>query len=294
MHINKRIKINELKRLVPSSYKELDELALIALLVIILPLIIWLSPSGVARIILGLPLVLFLPGYTLLAALYVKKDQLKGINRLALSCGLSIAIVPIIGLILNYIPWGIRLVPFYAGLGFFILIMVIIAGIRRGRLPKAKRFAVNIFRETPAWRGKIVQKSLQVLFVPAALAVVGSLIFIVIVPKSQENFTEFYITGIDSSSAYPAVLTAGIEQNVLVDVINREKRTLEYRIEIITDQQKQSEVGPITLADGQKYESQIGFTLAERGKNQLVEFVLYTDNQSEPYLEPLRLWVNVR
>jgi hypothetical protein len=26
----------------------------------------------------------------------------------------------------------------------------------------------------------------------------------------------------------------------------------------------------------------------------LVEFVLYTDNQSEPYLEPLRLWVNVR
>ena len=41
------------------------------------------------RIILGLPLVLFLPCYSLIAALFPRKDDLDGIERIALSFGLS-------------------------------------------------------------------------------------------------------------------------------------------------------------------------------------------------------------
>jgi len=41
------------------------------------------------RIILGLPLVLFLPGYSLIATLFSRKDDLDGIERIALSFGLS-------------------------------------------------------------------------------------------------------------------------------------------------------------------------------------------------------------
>ena len=33
------------------------------------------------------------------------------IERAALSFGMSLALVPIVGLILNYTPWGIRLTP---------------------------------------------------------------------------------------------------------------------------------------------------------------------------------------
>ncbi len=33
------------------------------------------------------------------------------IERIALSFGMSLALVPIVGLILNYTPWGIRLTP---------------------------------------------------------------------------------------------------------------------------------------------------------------------------------------
>ena len=47
------------------------------------------------RIILGLPLVLFLPGYALIATLFPRKDDFDGIERIALSFGLSIAISPI-------------------------------------------------------------------------------------------------------------------------------------------------------------------------------------------------------
>ena len=33
------------------------------------------------------------------------------IERVALGFGMSLALVPIVGLILNYTPWGIRLTP---------------------------------------------------------------------------------------------------------------------------------------------------------------------------------------
>ena len=54
------------------------------------------------RIILVLLLVLFLPGYSLIAALFPRKNDLDGIERIALSFGLSIAVVPLLGLALNY------------------------------------------------------------------------------------------------------------------------------------------------------------------------------------------------
>ncbi len=58
------------------------------------------------RTVLGLPLVLFLPGYALLAMLFPTKTGLEGIERAALSIGMSVAIVPLIGLVLNNTSFG--------------------------------------------------------------------------------------------------------------------------------------------------------------------------------------------
>jgi len=79
------------------------------LLVLGLVVAILFFPSNVLRIVLGLPFVLFFPGYTLMSALFPKREGMSGIERVALSLGVSIAIVPIIGLILNYTIWGIGL-----------------------------------------------------------------------------------------------------------------------------------------------------------------------------------------
>ena len=98
--------------------------------------------SGGLRIALGLLFVLFFPGYTLLSALFPKRDDLDGIERIALSFGLSIAIVPLIGLILNYTPWGIRLYPILISITLFILIASGIAWYRQRRLAPAQRFGV--------------------------------------------------------------------------------------------------------------------------------------------------------
>jgi hypothetical protein len=78
------------------------------------------------RYVLGSVFVLWLPGYTFIKALFPQnlpfakaiarsletpEKNLDIIERIALSIGMSLALVPIVGLLLNYTPWGIRLTP---------------------------------------------------------------------------------------------------------------------------------------------------------------------------------------
>jgi hypothetical protein len=83
-----------------------------------------LQPYIVIRYVLGTIFILWLPGYTLIKALFPRTppakpatsltrtvQNLDTIGRIALSIGLSLALVPITGLLLNYTPWGIRLAP---------------------------------------------------------------------------------------------------------------------------------------------------------------------------------------
>ena len=60
------------------------------------------------RTYLGILMVLFLPGYASTGAIFPAKNDLEGIERAVVSFGLSIAIVPTMGLALNYTVWGIR------------------------------------------------------------------------------------------------------------------------------------------------------------------------------------------
>lgn len=70
------------------------------------------------RYVFGAILVLWLPGYVLVKALFPKERvelkttaNLNIVERVALSIGLSLALVPLVGLLLNYTPWGVRLIP---------------------------------------------------------------------------------------------------------------------------------------------------------------------------------------
>lgn len=113
---------------------------LLNLLTVALIVAIFLITSNAARIVLGLPFVLFFPGYVLILALFPRKDGMGGIERAALSFGLSIAVVPLIGLILNYTPWGIRLEPVLYSLASFIFVMSLIAWLRMRWLLEEERF----------------------------------------------------------------------------------------------------------------------------------------------------------
>jgi hypothetical protein len=75
-------------------------------------------PLVYLRSTLGTIFVLFLPGYSFIKMLFPSKlpfqtssENMDNIERIAMSIGMSIALTPIVGLILNYTPWGIRLTP---------------------------------------------------------------------------------------------------------------------------------------------------------------------------------------
>ncbi len=91
-------------------------------------------PWIVIRWILGSIFVLYLPGYVVVEALFPEKKELSGIERLALSLGLSLAIVPLLGLVLNYTPWGIRLNPITITLSLAILALGLLATYRKYKL----------------------------------------------------------------------------------------------------------------------------------------------------------------
>jgi hypothetical protein len=96
---------------------------------------------AIQRIILGLPFILFFPGYVLICALFPRKEDLGIIERLALSMGLSIAVTSLIGIALNYTSFGIRLYPVMLSLFLFMLLMSAVAIYRRRTFTKKEVFA---------------------------------------------------------------------------------------------------------------------------------------------------------
>ena len=93
------------------NWKDGWDLITIAILSFLLIFIIYLSLENILRKVIGLPFILFFPGYSFISFLFPERRELDTIERVALSFGLSIAITPLIGLALNYTPFGIRLTP---------------------------------------------------------------------------------------------------------------------------------------------------------------------------------------
>ena len=272
-----------------------NDLLCIIILTILLALVILLLPDSALRVILGLPFLLFFPGYTLIAALFPKKSDLDGIERVALSFGLSIAVVPLLGLGLNYTPWGIRLYPVLITVIAFIVAMCIVTWLRRRRLAPDERFAVTLNINTTGWRGSCrMDKALTVILALAILAAVGTLIYTVSTPKVGEKFTEFYILGLGGKAAdYPRELTAGQQASVIVALVNHESGEMSYRVEVVVGGVKDKEITPIALADNQTWEQKVSFSPSVTGDNQKVEFLLYKGPEVTPSQE-LHLWIDVK
>ena len=98
-------------------------------------LIIYVVPSEfpfvTLRWVFGSLFVLFIPGYVTVEALFTEERQLDSIERFALSVGLSLALVPLVGFLLNYTPWGIRLNPIVISLTVLTVGLAMIAVTRR-------------------------------------------------------------------------------------------------------------------------------------------------------------------
>lgn len=253
------------------------------------------APLPMLRLLLGLAFVLFVPGYTLQAALFPRADELDGPERLALSFGLSIAVVPPIALILDKLPWGIRLWPVVVSEGLFITICSVVAWLRRRRLPEGERLVLSVEIDLKGWwaaqdrTNRILYGILAGAFLTAAVSAIA----IIVLPKPGDRFTEFYILGPEGlAENYPREAAVGQPVTVTVGITNREGVPAVYRVEVWDGTHLIGQAGPVSLKPGETDEKPVTFIPAEAGDDVKVIFLLYRDGGGEPY-RSLWLWLKV-
>lgn len=262
------------------------------LTLLLIPIIVFV-PNNILRVILGLPVVLFFPGYTLLAALFPRKSSLENIQRLALSLGLSIAVVPLIGLILNYTSWGITLNSILYSLSAFVAVTSVIAWFKLRRLPDGEQVVITIPKFS--WKARSqLEKILSLILVFVILGTIGVLVYTIAVPKTGERFTEFYV--LDSKGEVddsPLEINLGDTVAVTLGIVNHEQRDTIYNIEIRIDGITAMTIKSPLLSNDEKYETIATFEPQKVGDNQKVEFLLFKNEETEPYTQ-LHIWVDVK
>jgi uncharacterized membrane protein len=278
----------------PLNIRLRDELLVINILTIVLILITVFLPLEILRIIFGLPVALFFPGYTLIAVLFPHKDDLNTLERVALSFGLSIALVALIGLILSYTPWGIQLYSVLFAVTLFIVATSVVASLRRRQLSPEERFSVSFGLDLSGWvvSGRMY-RGLSIILILAILGSLGMLVYAIGTREVGEKYTQFYVLGMNGKpEGYPVNLEVGEKVEVILGIVNQEGEDMSYRVRVAGDGISGDKIESLFLADQEKWEHEISFIPTRVGENQKVEFLLYKQAETSPYRE-LHLWIDV-
>jgi uncharacterized membrane protein len=289
-----------------------NELLVIVILTLALFVVIQFAPDIVAmRIVLGLPFILFFPGYTLMAAFFPKKSDLAIIDRLFSSLGLSIAVVITVGLVLNYI-WNIQLNSLLLSLTSFIVVMSAIAWHRRRGITAKERSSLSInLSMNKQWNFSKPDRILSIILVLVVIGIIGLGGYLIANPRIGERYSEFYILGakgeadlyprtivLDNNGnvsrvEYSHVLKQGVvppggicpeckvvevadnAARIIVGITNREQETMSYVVEVTFGGMLYEDIGPVELVSGENWEEEVGLVPKERGENQKIEFKLF-------------------
>ena len=269
------------------------DLPLINALSIVLIFAVALFPGSLIRTLVGIPFVLFFPGYVLVCSLFPKKKDLDGIERVALSLGLSLAVVPLMGLMLNYTPFGIRLYPVLFSLFLFVLSMSAVAAYRRKLLPAEERFAPSLPTELLR-HGLGKSNKLMFIGLIACVVIVGGFTaHLASTPRVGERFTEFYVLGPECMiKNYPTNLTLGESGIVILGIVNHEHERVSYEIVVEMENETMGIIDNIGLEHGESWEQRFTFTPQRTCENSKLGFLLFKGGETEPY-RSLQLWITV-
>ncbi len=306
------------------------------------------------RIPLGVVFFLFVPGYALVAALFpaagggetrsvrghgpaarflASSPRIDGIERITLSIGLSIVVVPFVGLVANFSPWGLRLIPVMVGTSAFVLLMLVTAAIRRQAIPREERFQlpyrhwVRGIREGLFEPGNRLDVAVTIMLGASLVAALLTIGVVVMSPPPGEEFTRFYVLSEAEDDApvaaeYPTELVVGQTEELLIGVENREHRPVNYTIIVklqIVDIEADpdtdaTDVTPVQSTELGRLELSLGHNETVHqsvefrtdnetfsGDQRRLELLLYADHDREVPDQPssrsayrdLHLWVDV-
>lgn len=267
--------------------------AIVGLTLCLIPMAIY--TSGPLRVLLSFICLIFFPGYTLLSVLFPKQGDIGNIERIALSFGASIVLVPIIGFLLNFSPWGIRFIPTLISLGAFILLMSVTGVIRQQLLPSELRFGLPLQFGWSGWlQMTAVKKVLSIAGLLAAIIVVSLTIYFAVALPQKQSPTEFYILNIEGEARnYPRQVKVNDNISLTAVIINHENQSSRYSIQIADNGTEIKTIDTEILSPEERWERQVSFTLKSVGKDRKIEFFLFRDGGEKPYFKgPLYLYID--
>ncbi|MCL5027326.1 MAG: DUF1616 domain-containing protein [Chloroflexi bacterium] len=262
----------------------------------------WVPLLAPLRLILGLAFALYVPGYCLMLALFPSPDDLDGIERAGLSVGLSIALIPPLALVLNVLPWGIRLWPIVIAEYGAAALFAGAALWRRSRLPAQARDASGFgWHPEALWLARVAAERRVYALLAALLLLAGVItLWVMAVPSPDRYMTEFYVLGKDGRAEdYPQTAALSDELTLTIGIVNREQGERTYRVETwVVDgwdpdrRMLVGQTGPLSLRPGSGDQQHLTWRMPWAGNDQKVEFWLFVGDSGEPYRK-LRLWIDV-
>jgi uncharacterized membrane protein len=275
--------------------------------------------------LIGVPFLLFVPGYTVTVALFPRAvssnttadigsiDGLVPFDRLVFSVALSAALAIIVGVNIEFTPFPITAQTVITGLFVVTVIAATVGAIRRYRLGVWKADSRASFGTW--WRSRIGFDSATLARLMVALAVTGSLFSVAVAASPGdrgEHYTEFGIlteneSGTLVSDGHPSNLTANESISLYYTITNRERNDQTYRIlvqlQAVTADGEINRTAQLnrfttTLAAGDEIQQEHTITPTFDGQQLRVQYLLYTN---EPPAQPtasnayrhVHIWVDV-
>lgn len=208
--------------------------------------------ATVVRPIVGLIYLFFAPGYALVAAVFpTNGDRVDGadrvetafglsggidwIERIALSFGVSVAVVPVVSVAVTVAGFGVSTV--LPVVGAVAVVASLIALVRRLRLPADAHLRPPSWLESAAVRGRNgwLQRLTGLLLLTAIVVASSSLAYALVVPNSGEQYSTMYLatengTGEAVAADFPGNVTAGESREFVAGIENREGRSVSYTV----------------------------------------------------------------
>jgi len=201
---------------------------------IIIPIIL-LNLNDTLKIVLGLLFLLFIPGYLLLFVLFPTKKTDKGIDfieRIALSFGISLAIVALTGIAINYTAGKIQSESALLSIFIFEISIGVISIYRWFKTIPDERLVLSIDLSLFKLKGKL-DKILIIILIILILVTTTLFIFVITTPRFNEKFTVFNILASDRNiTNYPHNISTGEKATIIIGVTNHEYQTINYTIEV--------------------------------------------------------------
>lgn len=231
--------------------------------------------SVVVRILI-LPLVLILPGYALISALFAR--QAFGlVERLVMSLAVSLIIVILGGLVLNLTPSGLRPGPWTVLLGGITLAASLVALLRRQGQGAPPQQAGN---------NHIGLSLRQGLLLALAVIIVGGALAISIIGAEQQpypGFTQLWILPAQGANA---------KNSVLLGVRNMEKTAMSYRLVVNIGGKEIKQWPSLDLQSGEKWEAMLAVPQAQHAGPTMIEAILYRLDTPTSMYRHVELWLS--